>query len=230
MDSTLRAFLQARRGGLRQRELAGAAGLNLTRYERLERGVLDTVRLDALLRVSDVLRLDRNDRLDFLRLARPDLSFVLVEGQASRTGHWRSLHKVASLLRAAKGLREPVRLAVEIVHASFGPDLSVSALKRSGDRNFEVDFCIGVRGDAANCPRDAFTTPMAPACGEVHKQAQGGLTLAYAPMCARGKVFAALGIGYEQNAFADHECFAFLRTVADLLEVRLKQPAYVHGH
>ena len=136
-----------RRGGGAQRAVAAAANISLRRYKKLESGETGTIGLDALLRVSAFLGLSRSEELEFLELARPDLGFVLRGRNSPGSAHrWRSLHTVASRLRQAKGAREAVRVAVEIVHASFGPELSAFAVELQPGGPPHVAFVIGGAG------------------------------------------------------------------------------------
>jgi hypothetical protein len=211
----LRSFLRLRRGDSKQWELAATARLSLSRYKRLESGRALAVRLDVLLRVAAALRLDAGERLELVRLARPDLAFLLSAAGAPPLGYqWRSVHKLARRLGQAKGSRDPACVAVEIVHASLGLDMTVFALELHSDGRREVGFCIGA-------PDDSIVVPEALVHGGFHVETLGDRRFAYVPMSRDGRVFGALGIAYPRENRLDPKCFAFLGMVAALLEVRL---------
>lgn len=124
-------ILRLRRGAVPQRQIAEAAGVPLSCYRGLERGRAHGVGLDALQRISKTLHLDRSERLNFWREARPDLAFLLAASASPmpERQRLRSLHGIANRLRQARGSRAPVRVAVEIIYACLGPDISAFALE-----------------------------------------------------------------------------------------------------
>jgi transcriptional regulator with XRE-family HTH domain len=218
-ERDLRSFLRVHRGRSKQRELAATAQLSLSRYKRLESGRILAVRLDVLLRVAQALRLDEGERLELVKLARPDLAFLLSTADAPPLGYqWRSVYRLARRLRQARGSLEAACVGVEIVHASLGLDVAAFALELHDDGSREVGFCIGAR-------KDAIAVPEALVRGAFHVESLGGTRLAYAPMSRNGRVFGALGIAYPLETRLDPKCFAFLGTVAALLEVRLNNRA-----
>jgi transcriptional regulator with XRE-family HTH domain len=222
-ERNLGSFLRARRGRSKQSELAATAQLSLSRYKRLESGRILAVRLDALLRVAEALRLDEGERLELVKLARPDLAFLLSTAGAPPLGYqWRSVYKLARRLGQTKGSREAVCVAVEIVHASLGLDMAAFALELHDDGSRDVGFCIGAL-------KDAIAVPEALVRGAFHVETLGGTRFAYAPMRRDGRVFGALGVAYPLENRLDPKCFAFLGTVAALLEVRLNNRAEQPG-
>jgi transcriptional regulator with XRE-family HTH domain len=222
-EPDLRSFLRLRRGSARQCELAASAQLSLSRYRRLENGRASAVRLDALLRIAEALRLGEKERLEFVKLARPDLAFLLsTAGTPPLGSQWRSVHGLARRLEQAKGSRERARVGVEIVHASLGLETTAFVLELRRDGSREVVFRIG------SPQNDAIPVPEALARGRFFEKTFGSTRLAYAPMSRNGRVFGALGIAYPLEGRLDPKCFAFLGTVAALLEAslnnRVEQP------
>ena len=209
----LQEFLGARRRRGSQRAVAAAASISLRRYKKLENGECGTIGLDALLRVSEFLSLSRSEELQFLELARPDLRFVLSGRDSPASArHWRSPHEVARRLRQAKGARDAMRTAVEILHASFGPDLSAFAVELHPRRPPQVAFAIGRPVDPADFS-DAILS--------------GDRRVAYAPMYRGGAIFGGIGLASRRGAGLQPASLQFLLIVAALLETQLNNQASV---
>jgi transcriptional regulator with XRE-family HTH domain len=210
----LQEFLRMRRGDGAQRAVAAAANISLRRYKRLENGEAGTIGLDALLRVCEFLGLNRSEELEFLELARPDLGFAL-SGRNLPTSarHWRSLHKVASRLRQAKGPRDAQRTAVEILHASFGPELAAFAGERHPRQALRIVCVIGRPVDATNLLR------------ALDQRNFGDRRVAYAPMYRDGATFGGIGLASIGGADLPRASLEFLLMVAALLETQLNNRA-----
>ena len=212
--SRLEAFLRVQRGHGAQRAVAAAANISLRRYKKLEHGEAGIIGLDALVRVSEFLGLSRSEELQFLELARPDLGFVLSgRNSPASAGHWRSVHKAASRLRQAKGARDALRTAVEILYGSFGPELSAFAVKLHRRRAPEVAFVIGRPVDATKLLR------------AVDQRNAGDRRVAYAPMYRDGATFGGLGLASIGGVRLRPASRPFLLMVAALLETQLSNRA-----
>jgi hypothetical protein len=207
----LQEFLRVRCRRGAQRAVAAAANISLRRYKKLENGEPGTIGLDALLRVSEFLSLSRSEELQFLKLARPDLRFVLSGRDSPASArHWRSPHEVARRLRQAKGARDAMRTAVEILHASFGPDLSAFAVELHPRRPPQVAFVIGRPMDLTDFS-DAILS--------------GDGRIAYAPMYRDGAAFGGIGLASKHGAGLRLASPPFLLIVAALLETQLNNRA-----
>src|SRR6202022_2512000 len=127
--------------------------------------------------------------------ARPDLGFVLSgRNLPASARHWRSLHKVASRLRQAMGAHEALRIAVEILHASFGPELSAFAVELHPRRAPHVAFVVGRPLDAATLPEAMLSDRATAVRGELDQRTVGERRVAYAPMYRDGATFGGIGL------------------------------------
>jgi hypothetical protein len=218
----LHAFLRSRRGGALQREVASSARIRLSRYRKLESGDAAPLRLDELLRLADALSLKDAERLSFVRLARPDLAFALRAAESPPSeAPWRFLHNIAGRLRETRGSREPVHVAVEIVHAMLGPDLSVLALTFDDEDTWRLDYCIGVRGNRASCAEGLQIAPTALPREGIHVETPDKLRAAFVPLSRDRGVSGALAVAYRHDVAIAPRSLLFLGLVSALLETRL---------
>lgn len=164
--------------------------------------------LDELLRVSAFFGLSRSEESLFLESARPDLAFVLSGRDLPRSAQrWRSAHTAGARIRQATGPRDALRTAVEILAASFGPELWAFAVEIGPERRPQLAFVVGRGADAAGLP-DAFFA--------------GDRCVAYAPMYHDGAPCGGLGLASNHRTSVRPESLAFLRVVASLLEIQLE--------
>ena len=176
--------------------------------------------------MCEFLGLTRSEELQFLELARPDLGFVL-SGRNSPASdrRWRSLHMVANRLRQSKGPRNAVQTAVEILHASFGPDLSAFAVEVNPLQTARVALVIGRPMDAANLPDALFTDRAKATRGELSQRTFGDRQVAYAPMYCDTAAFGGIGLASIPGAGLRPGSLPFLLVVAALLETNMNSRA-----
>jgi hypothetical protein len=114
---------------------------------------------------------------------------------------------------------------VEILHASFGPELSAFAVELRPRRAPHVAFVIGRPMEAANLPDAMLSDRATAARGEVCQRTFGDRRVAYAPMYRAGATFGGIGLASIRGVELRPGSLPFLIMVAALLETQLNNRA-----
>ena len=243
----LREFLRACRAGagsrgrpLPQRDVAAAAGLSLSFYKKLERGVSGAVRVERLLRVATVLGLDSRGTARLFALARPDLA-RLARSHSTRglvTRRLRQVRDLATQLAESQTRRAAFDLALHAIQSLLNDDAITFLVRVRGPRTLQVTQCVGSASVSTPVLRArTFTAPAALRRGQQWAAFGASLWTVFpettsvigsvvcTPIRVSGELIAGLAVAKRADApfgFAD---VALVETVALVLEAALERRA-----
>ncbi|MBD5656160.1 MAG: hypothetical protein IAI50_13435 [Candidatus Eremiobacteraeota bacterium] len=183
-----------------------------------------------MLRVADALRLTDRDRARLFQLARPDLAFMAEPSAAGTGPSLSSLRQFANRLVETRGHHEALRLAVELVHASFELDGVSFALGRHDADRTTIIVCTGNDFRAWEFTLElAFQSKIK--ARVVCQTSRDGVRCVNADIHQDGRRIAILGIAWRSNDDMNSKSLKFIETIATLLEVHLgrKNSALVGG-
>jgi transcriptional regulator with XRE-family HTH domain len=212
----LRAQFRALRGTRRQRDIAAKAGVSLSLYQGLESGRLRNVRVQTLLRVAGALGARSGERAELIRLVRPDLVRILTSIGVQRAPETDdTFYDLASAMLRAKPSRELLRIAIELLHASLGPNYIAFARERRAGRRFIMSDSIPA------VPRSSFLFSERGPDHWVEVSVRDGR-----------QVVAFLGAAYPRGLVPSRRVKELLVSVSEILELALRRnrsETYLNG-
>ena len=246
-SAQLRDFLRACRSDaaargrpLSQREVAAAAGLSLSFYKKLERGVSGAVSVARLLRVATVLGLDSPGTARLFALARPDLA-RLARSHSTRgliTRRLRQVRDLATQLAESPTRRTSFELALRAVQSFLNDDAITFLVRVRGQRTLQVEQCVGSTSISKAALRGrTFTAPAALRRGQQWAAYGASLwdifpemapaigSVVCAPIRLSGELIAGLGIAKQADASFGFADLAVVETVALVLETAIERKA-----
>jgi transcriptional regulator with XRE-family HTH domain len=221
----LRALLRKARGNRRQVDIAAAAGVSLSLYQRIESGRLITSRLDTLMRVGDALGVSNHDLALLIQLGRPDLAQMIGSGRASGVTLLSVLPRFAHRLAEVKGRSEALRAAVEVLHATLQPDGMSFVLEPEDTGGMRLTLSIGAQLCSRGFPRGFLNDAEIFNTRTLGKPRRRGTRTMYAGIRQSDKLVAVLGVVWNSARGLDPMSEQFLETIAGIVEVRLSRSA-----